>query len=427
MSCPQRKYLLMAAEESLWRDVAFLLGSGAVLLISGHNKMLRGITYRKTVLPVWQERVWKFLFYVSLLGVVDGILRWAGQALLYVGVLVPPASAVLASRLRMALLHVPVMIWAFHGPLSDKGSTRDDRCFSAHCARWSVWRFVASWCFQKPPKIQLSEEWLDLTSEQRETWCGAGNYVGCLHPHGLLPLGAIVSGLTWADGGLENDTVTGQKLPWPSKRGTELHQRWFVRFSVRAAVASGAVGLMPVFYDLFGRLGFFECTKPFIKEVMRKGRTVFVFPGGAEESKYAHPGRYVCCVKNRSGFVRLALEERHNLLPIWTFGDEGLVPIDSDPPVAVASLQRFFRWAIGLHVPVWITSPLNLRFPFPPTTTVIGVPVSLEDLWPKDGSEVSDSAVAEGHRRYIEAQRALFDMNKGHVAGNHGKAVLEVL
>lgn len=37
-----------------------------------------------------------------------------------------------------------------------------------------------------------------------------------MHPHGLLPLGAILNGLTWAGGGLRGITASGAELPEPA-------------------------------------------------------------------------------------------------------------------------------------------------------------------------------------------------------------------
>jgi 1-acyl-sn-glycerol-3-phosphate acyltransferase len=193
---------------------------------------------------------------------------------------------------------------------------------------------------------------------------------------------------------------------------------------LRAAVASGACGLVPGFYELFTKLGAFECTKPFMQKVLREDKDVAVFPGGALESRYAIPGRYVCVVKHRKGFVRLALEERRDLLPMYTFGDEALLPQMAEPPRAIVALQDLAKEVFGLLVP-----PTLAGLPqFPPLTLITGVPISLEDLWPENvGGEVSQAAVDEAHARYVSAMQALFDTNKAYVPGGHAKAVIEFI
>lgn len=175
---------------------------------------------------------------------------------------------------------------------------------------------------------------------------------------------------------------------------------------------------------MFTKLGAFECTKPFIRKVLREGKDVAVFPGGAAESSYAIPGRYVCLVSQHKGFVRLAIEERLDILPMYTFGDEALVPQCAQPPQIIPALQRLGKECFGLLVPFTLAG-----FPrFPPLTLVTGLPISLEDLWPTSrGEVVSDAAVDEGHARYIKAMRTLFDRNKAYVAGGHADANIEFL
>merc|ERR1712217_213784 len=157
---------------------------------------------------------------------------------------------------------------------------------------------------------------------------------------------------------------------------------------------------------------------------MGSGKSVAVYPGGATESRFATPGRYVCYAKNRKGFVRLALEERLNLLPIWTFGDEGIVPQPWVLPKPLIRFQDWLKEALGLLVP-----PIPIGLPrFPPLTSVVSVPVDLSDLWPeKVGDTVSQEAVDKAQKRSMQAIQKLFDDNKALVPGDHSEGVLEFL
>jgi len=404
-------------------DIGSLLLVFSVLFVSRQYNCMRGVTYRPTVMPLRVERVGKSLFYLGFLGTTDAVLRRLGQALCALGLPVPPASARLAACLRLLLVHLPFVAWALTGPLSERGSTRDDRGFSVGATRSRLWRWIARGLFGGRVRIVLSEEWRDMSPEERRRWQDhEEHFVIAMHPHGLLPIGAILSGLTTAGGGLQGVTASGAELQEPAEPGELLHQRWFRHMRLRAAVASGACGLFPGFYEMFTKLGAFECTKPFMREVLRSGRDVAVFPGGAQESAYAIPGRYICSILKHKGFVRLAIEERRNILPMWTFGDEALVPQMSAPPGFVTGLQRVLKEAFGLLVPPTLAG----RPRFPPLTLVTGVPLVLQDLWPaRAGGEVPQAAVEEGHRRYIRAVRELFDRNKAHVPGGHGQGVVE--
>eukprot|EP00435_Cladocopium_sp_Y103_P010889 s5274_g2.t2 len=215
---------------------------------------MRGLTYRTTVVPVARERLLKSIFYLGFLGTLDTVLRRSGQLL---SEILPKALAQLLPSemggflLRLCLLHLPWAVWAYRGPLSENGSTRDDRGWSDAVTRSALWRGMAR-CFGT--RIVLSEEWRQLSEEQRRRWFDR-HYVIAMHPHGLLPLGAILNGLTWAGGGLKGITSSGAELPEPENGGKLLHQRWFRHMKLRAAVASGACGLFPGFYEMFTTLG----------------------------------------------------------------------------------------------------------------------------------------------------------------------------
>merc|ERR1719188_1587327 len=104
-----------------------------------------------------------------------------------------------------------------------------------------------------------------------------------LHPHGLLPWGGIINGLTWYGGGLNGTTASGaQDVRKPDKPGTALHQEFFPHMELRVAVASGAM-MPPLFFEMYSKLGCIECTKPWMKSLLRKGRTLALYPGGAAE------------------------------------------------------------------------------------------------------------------------------------------------
>lgn len=83
-----------------------------------------------------------------------------------------------------------------------------------------------------------------------------------------------------------------------------------------------------------------------------------------EESCFATPGRYVCYVSAHKGvavvdpgafvkspgFVRLALEEHRDILPMWTFGDESIMPQMLQPPEWLTKLQEHCKSITGLLV-----------------------------------------------------------------------------
>ena len=77
---------------------------------------------------------------------------------------------------------------------------------------------------------------------------------------------------------------------------------------LRPAVASGCF-LFPLAFEMYTKLGAFECSEPFMRERLAEGFDVAIMPGGAVESRYAHgKGSHILKLGNRKGFVRVALE-----------------------------------------------------------------------------------------------------------------------
>ena len=121
----------------------------------------------------------------------------------------------------------------------------DDRGFSESATKSRLWFWISKYVF-KHTNILRPEEWRDLSTEQPRKWCEDRHYVIPMRPHGLLPIGAILNGLTWAGGGARGITTSGAELSEPATPGKGLHQRWFRGMHLRACVATGAAGLFAI-------------------------------------------------------------------------------------------------------------------------------------------------------------------------------------
>lgn len=384
-----------------------------VLVLVGCRRYywLRGATYRDgNVLSVQQVLAIQVLLYIGLLGVVDASLRRAcGVSLL----------------VRFALVHAPVMLWLLNGPLRHPMASRNGSGLSEGWTRSQLWKVVVR-LLCPGSRMLLSEEWLQLSRQEGQHWFRQKNYIISLHPHGYLSMGAVINGLTFATGGLQNLTPSGRRYEHPvpdDEKGDGLHQQVFPYVKIRAAVAS-ACFWFPMFSSVYGGLGCFEVSKPFMVERLRNGDTVGVMPGGAIESRYAFPEPHIVYLLHRKGFVRLALEERMHLIPMYTFGETGLLPQPRDPPQLFIKFQNLMKSVLGLSVPPAIAGYPRLG----PNTTIWGVPVDLSHLWPNQvGGEVGDDAVEEAHALYVKALQHLFDTNKALVPGNFAHSKLMVI
>lgn len=106
---------------------------------------MRGLTYRTTVVSLFRERLMKGIFYVGLLGSLDSLLR----------------------STRLWRLRPFLACWMLWCVLRLTGTTRDDRGWSDSVTRSWLWRFIAKFF---GTRIVLSEEWLQLSEEQRRKW-----------------------------------------------------------------------------------------------------------------------------------------------------------------------------------------------------------------------------------------------------------------
>ena len=139
---------------------------------------MRGLTYRTCVVPASREKIMKSIFYIGLLGSFDAALRRMGQLLVLLKLPVFPKSERSAFLLRLLFLHVPWALWAIRGPLSERGSTRDDRGWSDAVTRSRLWRMVSA-AFGHA-QIVLSEEWRQLSPKEIQHWMDR-HYAGILH------------------------------------------------------------------------------------------------------------------------------------------------------------------------------------------------------------------------------------------------------
>ena len=152
----------------LGRDLGPLLLLLVTAFIWKKHFYMRGLTYRATVVPFAREKIMKSIFYLGLLGSVDAALRRIGQLLMLFKLPIFPKSERSAFLLRLLLLHVPFAVWAIRGPLSERGSTRDDRGWSDAVTRSRFWRLVSA-AFGHA-HIVLSEEWRQLSPEEIRRW-----------------------------------------------------------------------------------------------------------------------------------------------------------------------------------------------------------------------------------------------------------------
>jgi 1-acyl-sn-glycerol-3-phosphate acyltransferase len=100
---------------------------------------------------------------------------------------------------------------------------------------------------------------------------------------------------------------------------------------------------VPVGGGLLKACGIVPGTRANMRELMRRGDLILVFPGGAREVAKRKGERYQLIWKNRLGFAVMAIEGRYPIVPFASLGIEDALDIvlDTDNPLMAPTRKLF--------------------------------------------------------------------------------------
>lgn len=246
--------------------------------------------------------------------------------------------------------------------------------------RWTVWTYHRDYF-----PIELVKT-ADLSPER--------NYVFGYHPHGIICAGAFSCFCT------ESTNFT----------------TYFPGIRPHLAVLAGVFRL-PVYREYIMCAGMCPVSKPSLQYILSQngtGNAVVIVVGGAAESLNCSPGQHLVTLKNRKGFVRLALEHGADLVPVYAFGENDIFQqVIFEEGTWKRSLQLKFQKYIGfapclfkgeglLSNKIWGLLPYRK-----PITTVVGRPIRVTRI-----TKPSDEDINKYHTLYIEALENLFSEHK---------------
>ena len=80
---------------------------------------------------------------------------------------------------------------------------------------------------------------------------------------------------------------------------------------------------MPFYRDLIMSLGIASVSKQSCKNILSRGAgtAIAIVVGGATESLSAHPGTADLTLRRRFGFIKIAMREGADLVPVFGFGE----------------------------------------------------------------------------------------------------------
>uniref|UniRef100_A0A452U205 Acyltransferase n=1 Tax=Ursus maritimus TaxID=29073 RepID=A0A452U205_URSMA len=209
------------------------------------------------------------------------------------------------------------------------------------------------------------------------------NYLAGFHPHGILVAGAFVNLCTES---------TGFSSLFPGIRPhLMMLNLWFWTPFFRDYIMSG--GLVTSDKESAAHL------------LSRKegGNLLAIVVGGAQEALNARPGATTLLLRNRKGFVRLALMHGAALVPIFSFGENEIFDqVENSPGSWLRRIQN------RLPSPPWVRKGSFSLLPYcQPITTVVGKPIEVQKT-----PDPSQEEVDELHQRYMKELSDLFEAHK---------------
>ncbi|XP_055278655.1 2-acylglycerol O-acyltransferase 2 [Moschus berezovskii] len=219
------------------------------------------------------------------------------------------------------------------------------------------------------------------------------NYLAGFHPHGVLATGAFTNLCTES---------TGFSSLFPGIRPhLMMLNLWFWTPFFRDYIMSG--GLVPVDKESAAHI------------LSRKGggNLLTVIVGGVQEALDARPGGYKLVLRNRKGFIRLALMHGAALVPVFSFGENDIFKqVENSPGSWVRWFQDRLQKIVRVSIPLFYGRGV-FQYSFGlmpyrrPITTVVGKPIEVQKT-PHPSQEEVDRL----HQRYMKELENLFEAHK---------------
>ncbi|KAM4904537.1 2-acylglycerol O-acyltransferase 2 [Sylvia borin] len=219
------------------------------------------------------------------------------------------------------------------------------------------------------------------------------NYLVGFHPHGVLAAGAFLNFCTEASG---FSTLFPGITPH-----LMMLSLWF---------------RIPFFRDYAMSGGLVSSDKESASYVLQKpegGNLLAIIVGGAQEALDARPGSFTLLLKNRKGFVRLAIQHGTPLVPAFSFGENDLFDQVKNPKGSwLRRIQHFLQQIMGISLPLFHARGI-FQYSFGvipyrrPICTVVGKPIPVQKK-----HKPSEEEVDQVHEKYLNELSNLFEKHK---------------
>jgi len=211
-------------------------------------------------------------------------------------------------------------------------------------------------------------------------------YIIGSHPHGILPFGALCAFGTEA-------ASFSAKFPGIMPHVTSLDAN-FIR---------------PLFREIYLCFGLVSCSKKSLEYLLtleENGQVPIIVVGGVPEMNQSHENTVKLYLKNRKGFVKLALRHGVNLVPSFSFGENSVY---RQNPSVNMFFQTWIKRFIGIAPVIYngrgfLQSSFGLLPMRVPINVVVGAPIKVEKVLSPTNDQIDQL-----HHKYVEALRRLYD------------------
>ncbi|KDE09727.1 hypothetical protein MVLG_00129 [Microbotryum lychnidis-dioicae p1A1 Lamole] len=221
-------------------------------------------------------------------------------------------------------------------------------------------------------------------------------YVFGYHPHGIIGMGAIANFGTDA---------TGFSELFP---GLNPHL---------LTLASNFK--LPIYRDFLLALGICSVSMKSCQNILKQGpgSALTIVVGGAAESLSAHPGTANLTLRRRMGFIKLAMRQGADLVPVFSFGENDIFEqMPNERGTKLYKMQKKFQTAFGFTLPIFHGRGIfnyNLGIlPYRhPIVSVVGRPIRVSQR-----DNPTKEELEEVQERYIEELKRIWDDYKNQHA-----------
>lgn len=274
---------------------------------------------------------------------------------------------------------VPYLIYVL---LSKAGTSGNLTWRSERMRRNKIWSLFASYF---PARLHRTCE---LPNTRK--------YIFGYHPHGIISHGAFAAFSTEALGFSQLfPGITNTLLTLDSNFRVPLYREYILSMGLQSVSRESCENLL----SKGGRNG----------EGM--GRAITIVVGGARESLETHPGTLRLVLNRRKGFIKMAIREGADLVPVLCFGENDIYEqLDQERHPRLHKFQLFFKKMMGFTVPVFhargiFNYDVGMMPYRRPMNIVVGKPIEVK----QQKGKPEDAYIDEIHEQYVNELQNIWD------------------